>query len=344
MRAVTYQAPGEVRLEEVADPELTSPDEAIIAIEATGVCGSDLHIFHGRVPVDPGTTIGHEYVGTVTAVGDAVTRVAVGDRVLGCFLVACGSCVSCVRGDYHRCERGRTFGHGKNLGSLGGTQADQALIPFADLTLRKVPEGMSAETALFAGDVMGTGYHAIAHAGMREGDAVAVLGLGPVGLCAVQAAVAGGATQVFAVDSVEQRLELAAQFGATPIHLTEGDPKREVRAATEGRGADVVVEAVGQPAAVDAAISLARNAGTVSGIGVQVGKAEMNLGLAWLKGLDLRLGQANVIAHLDRVLALLDSGKLDPTPLVTHHMKLDEAVEAYDIYDRREALKILLTP
>jgi len=344
MRAVTYQAPGEVRLEEVADPELTSPDEAIIAIEATGVCGSDLHIFHGRVPVDPGTTIGHEYVGTVTAVGDAVTRVAVGDRVLGCFLVACGSCTNCLRGDYHRCERGRTFGHGKNLGSLGGTQADQALIPFADMTLRKVPAGMSAETALFAGDVMGTGYHAIAHAGMREGDAVAVLGLGPVGLCAVQAAVAGGATQVFAVDSVEQRLDLAAQFGATPIHLTEGDPKREVRAATEGHGADVVVEAVGRPEAVDAAISLARNAGTVSGIGVQVGKAEMNLGLAWLKGLDLRLGQANVIAHVDRVLALLDSGKLDPTPLVTHHMKLDEAVEAYDIYDRREALKILLTP
>ena len=344
MRAVTYQAPGEVRVDEVADPVLTSPDEAILAIEATGVCGSDLHIFHGRVPVDPGTTIGHEYVGTVTAVGDAVTRVAVGDRVLGCFLVACGSCANCLRGDYHRCERGRTFGHGANLGALGGTQADQALIPFADMVLRKVPEGMSADIALFAGDVMGTGYHAISHAGMREGDSVAVLGLGPVGLCAVQAAVAGGATQVFAVDSVEQRLDLAAQFGATPIHLTEGNPKGEVRAATEGGGADVVVEAVGAPAAVDAAISLVRNAGTVSGIGVQVGKAEMNLGLAWLKGIDLRLGQANVIAHVDRVLALLASGKLDPTPLVTHHMKLDEAVEAYDIYDRREALKIVLTP
>ena len=344
MRAVTFQAPGEVRIDEVADPVLTSPDEAIIRVEASGVCGSDLHIFHGRVPVDPGTTIGHEYVGTVTAVGDAVTRVAVGDRVLGCFLVACGSCGTCLRGDYQRCERGRTFGHGANLGALGGTQADQALVPFADMVLRKVPEGMSADIALFAGDVMGTGYHAVAHAGMREGDTVVVLGLGPVGLCAVQAAVVGGAAQVFAVDSVEQRLDLAAQFGATPVHLTEGNPKAEVRGATEGRGADVVVEAVGAPAAVDAAIGLARNAGTVSGIGVQVGKSEMNLGLAWLKGLDLRLGQANVIAHVDRVLALLESGKLDPTPMVTHHMKLDEAVEAYDIYDRREALKIVLTP
>src|SRR5882757_6468666 len=238
MRAVTYQAPGEVRIDEVSGPVLTSPDEAIIAIEASGICGSDLHIFHGRVPVDPGTTIGHEYVGTVTAVGDAVTRVDVGDRVLGCFLVACGSCASCLRGDYHRCERGRTFGHGANLGALGGTQADQALIPFADMVLRKVPEGMSAETALFAGDVMGTGFHAIAHAGMRSGDTVAVLGLGPVGLCAVQAALAGGAVEVFAIDSVQERLDMAASFGATPLHFEEQEPKRAIRAATDGLGVD----------------------------------------------------------------------------------------------------------
>jgi threonine dehydrogenase-like Zn-dependent dehydrogenase len=344
MRAVTWQAPNEVRIEERPEPVIEAPDQAIIAIEATGVCGSDLHIFHGRVPVEAGTTIGHEYVGRVLAVGDAVDRVAVGDRVLGCFHVACGSCTACLRGDYHRCERGRTFGHGSTLGSLPGTQADQAMVPFANVALRKVPEGMSADTALFAGDVMGTGYHAVAHAGMRSGDTVAVLGLGPVGLCAVQAAIAGGAAHVFAVDSVEERLNLAKQFGATPVHLTEQDAKREVRGASGGRGADVVVEAVGAPAAVGAAIGLARNAGTVSGIGVQVGRSEFNLGLAWLKGLDLRLGLANVIAHVDRVLAMLEAGTLDPTPLVTHHMKLDEAVEAYDLYDRREALKIVLTP
>ena len=279
MRAVTFQAPGEVRVDEVADPVLSSPDEAIIRVEASGVCGSDLHIFHGRVPVDPGTTIGHEYVGTVTAIGDAVTRVAVGDRVLGCFLVACGSCLNCLRGDYHRCERGRTFGHGKNLGALGGTQADKALIPFADMVLRKVPEGMSAEVALFAGDVMGTGYHAVAHAGMREGDTVVVLGLGPVGLCAVQAAVAGGATQVFAVDSVEQRLDLAKQFGATPVHLTEGNPKAEVRAATEGRGADVVVEAVGRPETYKQAFYARDLAGTLVLVGVPTPQMTLELPL-----------------------------------------------------------------
>jgi alcohol dehydrogenase len=160
----------------------------------------------------------------------------------------------------------------------------------------------------------------------------------------VQAALAAGATQVFAVDSVAQRLEMAARFGATPLHLEEADPKRAVRAATEGRGVDVVVDAVGDPGPLAMAVSLARDAGTVSGIGAYAGKGEAPLGLAWLKGLTLRLGLANVIAHVDRVLALIEAGKLDPSPLVSHHMKLDEAEEAYRIYDNREALKIVLTP
>jgi 2-desacetyl-2-hydroxyethyl bacteriochlorophyllide A dehydrogenase len=343
MRAVTYQAPGEVRIEEKPDPELSAADEAVVRVEASGICGSDLHIYHGRVPVEPGFTIGHEFVGTVLAAGPGVDRVAVGDRVLGCFHTACATCASCLRGDYHRCRQGRTFGHGSKLGDLQGAQAEQLLVPRANLTLRRVPEGMSAEVALFAGDVMGTGYHAIAHAGMQAGDTVAVLGLGPVGLCAVQAAQASGATQVFAIDTVQQRLAMAARFGATPLHLTEQDPKRAVRAATDG-GVDVAVDAVGDPGPLGMAISLARDAGTVSGIGAYAGRGEVPLGLAWLKGLTLRLGLANVIAHVDRVLALIEAGKLDPAPLVTHHMKLEEAADAYALYDQREALKIVLTP
>ncbi len=344
MRAVTFQAPGEVRVEEKPEPRVGAPDEAVVRVEASGICGSDLHIFHGRVPVEPGFTIGHEFVGTVLEAGAEVERVAAGDRVLGCFHTACGSCAACLRCDYHRCERGRTFGHGSKLGDLQGAQAEQLLVPRADLTLRRVPEGMSDEAALFAGDVMGTGYHAVAHAGMRAGDTVAVLGLGPVGLCAVQAALAGGAVQVFAIDTVVPRLEMAARFGAIPVHLTEEDPKRAVRAATGARGADVVVDAVGDPAPLELAISLARDAGTVSGIGAYAGRGEVPIGLAWLKGLTLRLGLANVIAHVDRVLALIAAGRLDPAPLVSHHMKLDEAAAAYALYDGREALKIVLTP
>jgi 2-desacetyl-2-hydroxyethyl bacteriochlorophyllide A dehydrogenase len=344
MRAVTFQEPNRVRVEEVADPEISAPDEALVRVEASGICGSDLHIYHGRVPVEEGFTIGHEYVGTVLEVGEGVERVAVGDRVLGCFHTACGTCAACLRGDYHRCLRQRTFGHGSHLGDLQGAQAERLLVPRANLTLRRVPEGMSDDAALFAGDVMGTGYHAISHAGMRAGDTVAVLGLGPVGLCAVQSALAGGAVGVFAVDSVEERLEMARGFGATPIHLDEEEPKQTVRAETEGLGVDVVVDAVGDPAPLATAISLCRDAGVVSGIGAYAGKGEVPLGLAWLKGLQLRLGLANVIAHVDRVIALIEAGRLDPLPLVSHHMKLDEAEEAYRLYDRREALKIVLTP
>jgi len=344
MRAVTFQAPGEVRIEDRPEPEVVDPGDAVVKIEATGVCGSDLHIYHGRVKIEPGFTIGHEYVGTVIAVGDAVTRVAVGDRVLGCFHSACGICFHCLRGEYHRCVESRTFGHGATLGALQGTQAEQALVPHADIVLRKVPEGMGADTALFAGDVMGTGFHAVDASGLRPGDVAAVLGLGPVGLCAVQAAKAAGAAHVIAVDAVEERLKIAESFGAEPIHLTEQDARESVRAATEGRGVDVCVDAVGDPRALESAIRLTRPCGAIQCIGVYAERAEIHLGLLWLKSITLRGGQANVIAHVDRVLAMMSAGVLDPTPLVTKHMSLDEAVEAYEIYDRREALKIVLTP
>jgi 2-desacetyl-2-hydroxyethyl bacteriochlorophyllide A dehydrogenase len=344
MRAVTFQAPGVVSVEDRPEPELIDAGDAIVRIEATGVCGSDLHIYHGRVQIEPGFTLGHEYVGTVVAAGDAVTRVAVGERVLGCFQTACGECFFCRRGLYHRCLHSRTFGHGATLGSLQGTQAEMALVPNANLVLRKVPEGMSADVALFAGDVMGTGFHAVEASGVRPGDAVAVLGLGPVGLCAVQAARAVGAAHVFAVDAVPERLKVAESFGARAVHLEEEDVKAAVREATEGRGVDVCVDAVGDPRVLDSAVRLTRACGCVQCVGVYAERAEVHMGLLWLKALNLRGGHANVLGHVDRVLAMMSAGVLDPSSLVTHHMPLDEAPEAYAIYDRREALKIVLTP
>jgi 2-desacetyl-2-hydroxyethyl bacteriochlorophyllide A dehydrogenase len=344
MRAVTFQAPGVVSVEERPEPELIEADDAIVRIEATGVCGSDLHIYHGRVQIEPGFTIGHEYVGTVVAAGEALSAIAVGDRVLGCFHTACGSCWFCRRGLYPSCLHSRTFGHGATLGSLQGTQADMALIPRAELVLRKVPEGMSSDIALFAGDVMGTGFHAVDSSGLRPGDVAAVLGLGPVGLCAVQAAKAAGAAEVFAVDTVAERLAVAESFGAKPVHLVEEDARAIVRGATEGRGVDVCIDAVGAPKALDMAIRLTRASGAIQCIGVYAERTEVHMGLLWLKSMTLRGGQANVIGHVDRVLAMMSAGVLDPTPLVTHHMKLEEAPEAYAVYDRREALKIVLTP
>jgi 2-desacetyl-2-hydroxyethyl bacteriochlorophyllide A dehydrogenase len=198
--------------------------------------------------------------------------------------------------------------------------------------------------ALFAGDVMGTGYHAIQEGGVRPGDSVAVLGLGPVGLCAVQAALAAGAAPVLAIDSVAARLDMAREFGATPVHLTEENPREAIKRATGGRGVDASIDAVGHPDALDLAIRLARKAGTVVAIGVYAEPCQVHMGLVWIKALTLKTGHANVIGHVDRVLGMLASGTLDPTPLVTHHMPLDDAPEAYDVYDRREALKIVLTP
>jgi 2-desacetyl-2-hydroxyethyl bacteriochlorophyllide A dehydrogenase len=344
MRAVTFQAPGIVSVEERPEPELLDSTDAVVRIEATGVCGSDLHIFHGRVQIEAGFTIGHEYVGTVLAAGDDVTRVAVGDRVLGCFQTACGTCWFCRRGLFQRCEQSRTFGHGATLGSLQGTQAEMALVPHADLVLRRVPDGMSSDVALFAGDVMGTGFHAVDASGMRPGDVVAVLGLGPVGLCAVQAARACGAAHVFAIDSVPERLKVAESFGAQSVHLGEQDARALVRSATEGRGVDVCIDAVGDPKVLESAIRLTRACGSIQCIGVYAERAEVHMGLLWLKAITLRGGHANVLGHVDRVLAMMDAGVLDPSALVTHHMKLEQAPEAYAIYDRREALKIVLTP
>jgi len=344
MQAVTFQAPGEVRVEDRPEPELIERDDAIVRVEATGVCGSDLHIYHGRVSIEEGFTLGHEFVGTVVAAGNGVTQVAEGDRVLGCFCSACGNCFFCRRGNFHKCDEGRIFGHGKTLGSLQGAQAEQVLVPHANLTLRRVPEGMSDDVALFAGDVMGTGWHAVDQAAIRPGDSAAVLGLGPVGLCAVQAAMAAGAAKVIAIDTVADRLALAEAFGAEPVHLTEDDPRRAVKEATDGRGVDAAIDAVGHPDALELACRVTRKAGIVSAIGVYAERIEVHMGIVWIKALTLRTGHANVIGHVDRVLAMLHAGVLDPDPLVTHHMRLEDAAEAYAVYDRREALKIVIQP
>lgn len=344
MRAVTFQAPGEVRVDEKPDPEPVAPDDAIVRVEASGICGSDLHIYHGRVKIEPGFIIGHEYVGEVVAAGDEVSKVAVGDRVLGTYCTACGRCFFCERREFHKCDEGRVFGHGETLGSLQGAQAELVLVPHADLSLRKVPDGLSDDLALFAGDVMGTAYHAIDSRPLAKGESVAVLGLGPVGLCAVQAAKAAGASEVVAVDTVEERLRQAEAFGATPVHLTEQDPRGEVKRLTGGRGVELAVDAVGHPDALELACRLTRKAGTVSATGVYAERIELHMGVVWIKALTITSGHANVIKHVDPVLEMLADGRLDPSPLVTHRMKLNEAPEAYRIYDNREALKIVLSP
>ena len=342
MHAVTFQAPGEVRVDERPDPELQAPDDAIVRIEATGVCGSDLHIYprpcRDRARVHHRPRVRWHGI----AAGDAVSSVAVGDRVLGCFQVACAICRALPRGNFHKCERSRTFGHGAASATCRARRPSRRSSPTPTSPCAASRTGCPSDVALFAGDVMGTGFHAALP--VRPGDNVAVLGLGPVGLCAVQAARAEGAAQVIAIDGVPARLDMARSFGAAPVHLTEEDPRAAVKAATDGRGVDVAIDAVGDPRALDLAIRVAANCATVSVVGVYAERAEVHMGLVWIKALTLHTGQANVIGHLDRVLALMSAGVLDPGPLVTHHMSLADAPAAYELYDRREALKIVLEP
>src|SRR5256885_3967096 len=165
MLAVTYQGPGHIELEERPDPEPMAPDDAVVRVDASGICGSDLHLYHGRIKIEPGFTLGHEYVGTVVATGDAVTGVSVGDRVLGTFHTACGTCFFCRKGVYQKCDEARVFGHGKTLGSLQGTQAQLALVPRANMTLRRVPEGLPGPAPPVARDRMGPGSSAPLAAG-----------------------------------------------------------------------------------------------------------------------------------------------------------------------------------
>lgn len=344
MQAVTFQGPGEVEVSEKPDPEPGAAGDAVVRVTAAGVCGSDLHILHGRHPVEEGFVIGHEFTGEVLEVADGVTRVKPGDRVTGSFVTACGRCFFCSRRLFHHCVDQRIFGHGKISGDLPGAQAERVLVPNADMTLRRVPDGLADDVALFAGDVMNTGVFAVRSAAVQPGDSVVVLGMGPVGLCAVQAARHAGADTVLAVDGVEDRLEMARTFGAIPIHLHEADPRAEIKAHTEGRGADVGIEAVGTPQALDLAIRLTRRAGRLSVIGVHGKPCEVHMGLLWNKSLTVTTGLSNVLAHFDDVLGLLATGELDPSPLVERTLPLSEAREAYRAYDNREALKIVLTP
>ena len=289
--------------------------------------------------------IGHEFVGEVVAAGDDVTEVAVGDRVLGTYGTACGECFFCRRGEFHKCDEARVFGHGAALGSLQGAQAELVLVPHANLTLRKVPDGLADDVALFAGDVMGTGYHAVARGRSAEGDDRRDARPGP-GRPLRGAGGEGGRRLRGDRRSTPSRTawRWPSPSAPTPVHLTEEDPRGEVKKLTEGRGVDLAVEAVGHPEALDLALRLARKAGTVSVTGVYAERTEVHMGVIWIKALTLTSGHANVIKHLDPVLELLSDGKLDPAPLVTHHMKLDEAPDAYRVYDNREALKIVLAP
>jgi threonine dehydrogenase-like Zn-dependent dehydrogenase len=346
VRAVVFDGVGGVRLAEVPEPILEEPGDAIIRVTHAAICGSDLHFVHGKAPIDPGETLGHEAVGVVEAIGDGVTRFAVGDPVVVAFNIACGACWFCRRGETQLCDDFRNLGAGRFGGGLPGAQAERVRIPAADQNLLRIPDGMDPGRALFVGDILTTAFYAASVAGAGPGDTVAVVGVGPVGHFCVQAARALGAGEVIALDREPERLALAERAGAVPVDIRAQHPQTAIDERTDGRGADVVIEAVGSVGGFETAIEVARRGGRIVVVGVYAGETiETQLGVWWARALTIRFtGICPVHAWWDEALACVRDGRIDPDAIVSHRLALDDAVEGYALFGRREATKVVLTP
>jgi threonine dehydrogenase-like Zn-dependent dehydrogenase len=344
MKAVVYHGEQDVRVEDVPEPELLAPDDAIVRVRKAAICGSDLHFYHGRLPgIFEGTVVGHEFAGEVVAVGAAVTRYAVGDAVVGSFQIACGGCRNCQLGRYNLCDDLAVLGYGIFVGDLAGAQAELVRVPHADVNLLAVPASLSLEQALFTGDILTTAWYAASIAEIAPGDDVVVVGCGPVGLFAQMAARALGAGRVVAIDMVPSRLELATSIGSLPVNSNKVAPSVAVEDLLGGM-ADVVIETVGLPPALTTSIDCVRAGGTISVIGVHT-ELELPLPIATMftRAITLRLGgPCNVQGYWHRALAAIEQGQADPLAIVSHRMPLAQAAEGYRLFDEKQASKVVL--
>ena len=346
MRAVVFQDVGDVRVTDVADPMVEQAGDAVVRVTRTAICGSDLHFFHGKAPIGQGDVLGHEAVGVVESIGSNVSRFSPGDRVVVAFNIACGACWFCIRGETQLCDQFRNLGAGAFGGSLAGAQATHVRIPYADANLLRIPDDIDDERALFVGDILTTGVYAASIGAIEPGDSVAVVGCGPVGFFCIQAARALGAGQVFGIDLEPERLALAESVGAVPVDARRQHPATALADATDGRGADVVLEAVGTPSAFESAVGIVRRGGRVVVVGVYAGESvELQLGVYWARALSLRFsGICPVHTWWERAMDEVRSGRIDPTPLISHRLPLEDAIEGYALFDRREATKVVLIP
>jgi len=345
MNALVYHGPGQRAWELVPDPVIQEPTDAIVRIDSSTICGTDLHILKGDVPeVKPGTILGHEAVGTVTAVGSAVTTIEVGDRVLVSCITSCGRCRFCKEGHYGLCTGGGgwIFGH-----LIDGLQAEYARVPFADTSVYKVPAELSDEQVLFLADILPTAYEVgVLNGRVEPGDTVVVVGAGPIGLATIMTAKLHTPGRIIAIDLADARLEKAREFGAdVTINNSEEDAVARVMALTEGLGADVAIEAVGVPETFELCAELIRPGGRVANVGVHGHSATLHLEKLWIRDVLITTGlvDANTTAKL---LRLIEGGRLDPTPFATHHFALAEAERAYDVFGaaaETHALKVVLT-
>lgn len=345
MKALIYHGPGEKQWESKQDPGIEQPTDAIVKIDTTTICGTDLHILKGDVStVEAGRSLGHEAVGTVVSVGSAVQEVKEGDRVLVSCISSCGRCAYCKRGLYSQCLKGG----GWILGHLiDGTQAEYTRIPYADNSLYKVPEGLSDEQVLFLSDILPTGFEiGVINGAVKPGDTVAVVGAGPVGLAAIMTSKLYGPGRVIAIDPDTSRLERARQFGADmTIDNSSENAVDKVKEVTGGLGADVTVEAVGIPETFELCTDLVCPGGHVANVGVHGAPATLHLETLWIKSITITTGLVDT-SSTPTLLELVSEGRLDPTPFATHRFGLGEIMEAYDVFSdaaKTNALKVVLS-
>ena len=377
MKAVVYKGPFEVAVEDVDDPVIQDPTDVIVKITSTAICGSDLHMYEGRTDAKPGITFGHENMGIVEEIGSGVTTVNVGDRVVMPFNVACGFCDNCRAGNSAFCltvnepgKAGGAYGY-VGMGPYGGGQAEYLRVPFAGYNCVQLPQGGEHEKdfALLA-DIFPTGYHSTELAGVRPGETVAVYGAGPVGLMAAYSAQIKGASRVFVVDNVPNRLELVKELGAEPINFNDGDPAQQISDAIQDYGVDRGIDAVGyqatepdgheQPAVVlNQLVDTVRPTGGLGVVGLYVpsdpgapdehsakGELLFRIGRFFEKGQTMGTGQANVKKYAHRLRDLIIAGRAKPGFVVSKELPLADAPDAYERFDKREEgySKVLLQP
>ena len=388
MKALCWHGANDVRVDNVPDPTIINPRDAIVKITSTAICGSDLHLYNGFIPtMQSGDIMGHEFMGEVVELGSEVKNLKKGDRVVIPFTISCGSCFFCNRDLWSLCDNSNPnaglaekmfghspaglFGYSHLTGGYAGGQAEYARVPFADVGPLKIPDGLSDEQVLFLTDIFPTGYMAAENCDIQPGDTVAVWGCGPVGQFAIRSAFMLGADRVIAIDRVPERLQMAAAAKAEIINYEEMDAGEAVTEMTGGRGPDSCIDAVGmeahgtgldalydkakqavrlesdRPTALRQVILACRKGGTVSIPGVYGGFVDkVPLGAAFNKGLTLKMGQTHVHRYLRPLLDRVQKGEIDPSFVITHRMKLDEAPQAYEIFKHQKdtCIKVVLKP
>ncbi len=389
MKAVCWNGANDVRVETVPDPKIINPRDAIVKITSTAICGSDLHLYDGYIPtMKKGDILGHEFMGEVVELGSAVKNVNVGDRVVVPFTIACGGCFFCNRDLWSLCDNSNPnawiaeklmghspsglFGYSHMLGGYAGGQAEYARVPFADVGLLKVPDGLKDEQVLFLTDIFPTGYMAAENCDIQPGDIVAVWGCGPVGQFAIRSAYMLGAEQVIAIDRIPERLKMAEEYGkAKVLNYTEVDVGEVLKEMTGGRGPDACIDAVGmeahgtdfmglfdqvkqavrlesdRPTALREVIVACRKGGNVSVPGVYGGFIDkFPMGAAMNKGLTIKTGQTHVHKYLKPLLEHIQNGDIDPSFVITHQLPLDEAPKGYEIFKQKQenCIKVVLKP